>query len=153
MYDNLNRMSASPGATYTNDLSGNRLTKTVGANSATNTWDSLNRLTKYLMGNVRVTYNYRPDGLLHRKIMKGSTTSGGSGYGDFNFQEDNPTYFNRYAPLGRGRLHRCSLKRRLQNLAQSGQRWRNKRTGVARKADTLPRDVFGQFLWGLTRPA
>ena len=67
---NLNRMSASPGATYTNDLSGNRLTKTVGSVTNNYTWDSLNRLTKTTVGGGYVGNLYRPDGLLHRKIVR-----------------------------------------------------------------------------------
>ena len=89
-------MTASPGATYTNDLAGNRLTKTVGSVTNNYTWDSLNRLTKTTVGGGYVGNLYRPDGLLHRKIVKEVTTQSGSGYGDFNTFEDNPTYFYRY---------------------------------------------------------
>ena len=41
VYDNLNRMTASPGATYTNDVLGSRLSK----NSTPYAWDRLGRMT------------------------------------------------------------------------------------------------------------
>ncbi len=71
-YDNLNRMTASPGATYTNDILGNRLTKGTG----TYTWDDLNRLTANVTSGTTSNYVYRADGLrVQKESHAGSTNS------------------------------------------------------------------------------
>ncbi len=62
-YDNLNRMTASPGTTYTNDVLGNRLTKGTG----TYTWDDLNRMTTNVTSGTTSNYAYRADGMRVRK--------------------------------------------------------------------------------------
>lgn len=65
-YDNLNRMTASPGATYVHDVVGNRTYK-AGAFDEFYTWDSVNRMTSHENGsaaNYAVTsYKYRADGM------------------------------------------------------------------------------------------
>ena len=63
-YDNLNRMTASPGVSYTNDILGNRTSKTENYTSIS--WDPLNRMvgtfSDYL--GIDITLNqYRADGL------------------------------------------------------------------------------------------
>ena len=74
-YDNLNRMTASPGYTYTNDILGNRLTKTQGRDDVY-TWDILNRLKSHKQGiNPQRDYTYRADGL---RVSK-SFSTGASG--------------------------------------------------------------------------
>jgi len=66
-YDNLNRMTASPGATYTNDILGNRLTK----NTTSHTWDAVNRMTS--LGTS--TYVYRADGMRVSKNVGGAVST------------------------------------------------------------------------------
>lgn len=67
-YDNLNRMTTSPGASYENDIVGNRSSKTA-INRDNYEWDLLNRLTKFKSGqNAQYLYMYRADGL---RVQKG----------------------------------------------------------------------------------
>ena len=71
-YDNLNRMTASPGATYTNDILGNRLTK----GTTSNTWDDLNRMTANVTSGTTSNFIYRADGLrMQKENHTGSTNS------------------------------------------------------------------------------
>ena len=76
-YDNLNRMTASPGYTYSNDILGNR---TLQASTATSyacgySWDDLNRMTGLNGGGVNPpTYTYRADGLRVLKTLNTGTT-------------------------------------------------------------------------------
>ena len=76
-YDNLNRMTASPGTTYTNDILGNRLSKLNTATSATTTylWDSSNRLSAVNSGDSNPpSYVYRADGLRVSKLLASGVT-------------------------------------------------------------------------------
>ncbi len=71
-YDNLNRMTASPGATYTNDIVGNRLTK----GSTTYTWDDLSRMTANVTSGTSSNFVYRSNGLrVQKESHTGSTNS------------------------------------------------------------------------------
>jgi RHS repeat-associated protein len=78
-YDNLNRMTASPGFAYTNDVLGNRGTRYVGAQigsgiSTSHQWDMLNRMVgmhSSSSGNPASSYQYRADGL---RVLKGVGT-------------------------------------------------------------------------------
>ena len=65
--DNLNRATSIGGATCTNDVLGNRLTK--GATSYT--WDVMNRMTALNNGSSTTNYAYRADGM---RVSKSSTT-------------------------------------------------------------------------------
>jgi RHS repeat-associated protein len=70
-YDNLNRMTASPGSTYTNDVVGNRLWKDYGTGSVHKyKWDVLNRLesTAGLATGSGAAYEYRGDGMRVKKV-------------------------------------------------------------------------------------
>lgn len=67
-YDNLNRMTASPGiSSYTNDILGNRTQRQPSGSPApvpTNyQWDALNRMTYYTPGIGHDDYIYRADGM------------------------------------------------------------------------------------------
>jgi len=65
-YDNLNRMTASPGFTYDHDILGNRLLKSGGGGGSTTTmtWDDLNRMIGFKAGsNAQHVYAYRADGM------------------------------------------------------------------------------------------
>jgi RHS repeat-associated protein len=78
-YDNLNRMSASPTASYTHDAVGNRLTKVAGSVTTDYQWDAVNRMT-YLMPRDSYTgirNTYRADGMRVRKV--GGYRSDGNG--------------------------------------------------------------------------
>jgi RHS repeat-associated protein len=70
-YDNLNRMSASPGVIYTHDMVGNRTAKSVGAVETRYEWDAVNRMTKLGYPNSDYEYVYRSDGMRVRKIKNG----------------------------------------------------------------------------------
>ena len=81
-YDNLNRMTTSPGITYTNDILGNRLTKAT----MSYTWDDVNRLTGLTNGGNNVTsYRYRADGM---RVTKSVSSSGGSTEGLTRYRYD-----------------------------------------------------------------
>ena len=75
-YDNLNRMTASPGFTYTNDVLGNRTMMTPTSGTAgTYTWDCLNRMIattasspENASSTASVSYEYRADGMRVEKI-------------------------------------------------------------------------------------
>jgi hypothetical protein len=77
-YDNLNRMTASPGHVYSNDVLGNRLTK----GTTSHTWDILNRMLTHSKPTETATYAYRVDGLRVRtskvNIVNNATTPGNS---------------------------------------------------------------------------
>jgi RHS repeat-associated protein len=67
VYDNLNRMTASPGVTYTNDILGNRTSK----GTVVYGWDELNRLRTHpgtVIGQA-IVYGYRADGM---RVSKGT---------------------------------------------------------------------------------
>lgn len=66
-YDNLNRMTASPGLSYSHDILGNRISK--GATSYA--WDVLNRMT----GIGSTTYAYRADGMRVSKLSSSDSTA------------------------------------------------------------------------------
>ncbi|MFM9873509.1 MAG: hypothetical protein ACKVQS_08610, partial [Fimbriimonadaceae bacterium] len=66
-YDNLNRMSASPGVIYTHDMVGNRMAKSVNTVETRYEWDSVNRMTKIGKTSGDVNFKYRADGMRVRK--------------------------------------------------------------------------------------
>jgi RHS repeat-associated protein len=70
-------MTASPGATYTNDVLGNRLTK----GTTSHTWDILNRMLMHSKPTETATYSYRADGL-RVKSVKASVSGGTTTPGD-----------------------------------------------------------------------
>ncbi len=72
--DNLNRLTAMSTTNYTNDILGNRLTRTYSnGREATTTWDCLNRMLSYkYYTNTVTTYDYRADGMRTHKA-KAST--------------------------------------------------------------------------------
>lgn len=77
-YDNLNRMTASPGASYTNDILGNRTWKSdTQTDGSAYSWDMLNRLTQLdEVGNDPIaSYQYRADGLRVKKVTSSGTTN------------------------------------------------------------------------------
>ena len=67
--DNLNRLTAMSTTNYTNDILGNRLTRTYSnGREATTTWDCLNRMLSYkYYTNTVTTYDYRADGMRTHK--------------------------------------------------------------------------------------
>jgi RHS repeat-associated protein len=73
-YDNLNRMTASPHGSYTNDLLGNRtLWDVSGDDDPVYYWDLLNRLVKFQSSvtwpkTSYVEYQYRADGMRVKKF-------------------------------------------------------------------------------------
>ncbi len=102
-YDNLNRMTASPGVSYTNDILGNRLTKGTGAC----TWDDQNRMAGNVMSGVSSSYAYRADGLRASKNMTDSSTlfryDGPVGIEDVDRNSsDTISAVTRFGPGGRG---------------------------------------------------
>ncbi|MBA4294152.1 hypothetical protein C0431_14415 [bacterium] len=71
-YDNLNRMSGSPMASYTHDAVGNRLTKVSGGNTTSYSWDAVNRMIEAgPVSGSRNSYKYRADGMRVRKEIPG----------------------------------------------------------------------------------
>ena len=68
-----NEMTANSNASYTYDSNGNTLTKTVGSNTTSYTWDFENRLTSVTLpgSGGTVTFKYDP---LGRRIEKVSPT-------------------------------------------------------------------------------
>ena len=75
-YDNLNRMTASPGYTYTNSTTGSRLTRKVsGTTETAYTWDVLDRMTKTVQGSTTINYSYRADGLRYKKAIAGGAAT------------------------------------------------------------------------------
>ncbi|MBI5705638.1 MAG: RHS repeat-associated core domain-containing protein [Armatimonadetes bacterium] len=67
-YDNLNRMTASPGySSYTNDILGNRTARQGSGwpspTPTSYTWDALNRMTYFSSGVGHDDYIYRADGM------------------------------------------------------------------------------------------
>ena len=69
-----NEMTASPTATYAYDYNGNTLTKVVGSNTTSYTWDFENRLTSVTLPNNggTVSFKYDPFG---RRIYKSSSSA------------------------------------------------------------------------------
>jgi RHS repeat-associated protein len=69
-----NELTANSNASYTYDSNGNTLTKTVGSNTISYTWDYENRLTNVTLPGTggTVTFNYDPFG---RRIKKSSSTT------------------------------------------------------------------------------
>ncbi|MCH7995036.1 MAG: hypothetical protein IIB57_11415, partial [Planctomycetes bacterium] len=72
-YDDLNRMTASPGATYFNDILGNRLGRTASGMSTGYGWDDVGRMTTYrpdiaLNSSYYYGYRYRADGMRVEKV-------------------------------------------------------------------------------------
>jgi RHS repeat-associated protein len=102
-YDALNRMTASPGTTYSHDIVGNRLQSVTPAGMSTVTstyeWDALNRLTNLVRADSMIVdatdaaYTYRADGLRTSKIVDytGALEEPNSGFYDFNYFVNNAT--------------------------------------------------------------
>src|SRR5580700_2557613 len=69
-----NELTATSNASYTYDSNGNTLTKTVGSNTISYTWDYENRLTNVTLpnGGGTVTFKYDP---LGRRIEKSSSAA------------------------------------------------------------------------------
>jgi RHS repeat-associated protein len=72
-YDNLNRMSASPFGTYTNDILGNRTQFNTSGDDPTYKWDELNRMVEFKSAvtwpkSSYVQYQYRADGMRVKKF-------------------------------------------------------------------------------------
>ena len=72
-YDNLNRMTVSPGATYSHDILGNRTARTMSGTGTSYGWDDLNRMTTFrpdisLSNSYYYAYQYRADGLRTMKV-------------------------------------------------------------------------------------
>lgn len=99
--DNLNRATTLGGVAVTNDILGNRLTKS----GVTYGWDCLNRLTG-LSGSVTSTYQYRADGMRVAKATGGVTTryryDGQMGMEDFETPSSGSTTVSRYGLGARG---------------------------------------------------
>ena len=99
VYDNLNRMTNSPGSqTYTHDAVGNRTISLI--NSTTYTWDEFNQLD-YLADEWSETmYDYLPGGLRCTKIQADVGEyliyPGGSGFYDQEYFQNLPTTRYRY---------------------------------------------------------
>jgi RHS repeat-associated protein len=91
-YDYLNRMSASPGVSYTNDILGNRTfaDKTGTVNDVTYTWDALNRLITYDKNGGARHYAYRADGMRVSKIR------GSGGQEDTTYRYDGQMLMEEY---------------------------------------------------------
>lgn len=100
-YDNLNRMTASPGYSYTNDLSGNRLGK---GSTVDYDWDVLNRMTSYSDSNGSTDYAYRADGM--RVVKDGASLTRFRYDGQMGFEDEetasSSTSVTRYGIGARG---------------------------------------------------
>jgi RHS repeat-associated protein len=72
-YDSLNRMTARSTISYTNDVLGNRTSRTYNGVTVTYAWDVLNRMTQHtLTSGAVVSYEYRADGMRTRKLAVGT---------------------------------------------------------------------------------
>jgi RHS repeat-associated protein len=69
-----NEMTANSNASYTYDSNGNTLTKTVGSNTTSYTWDYENRLTSVTLPGTGGTVSFKYDPL-GRRIEKSSTAT------------------------------------------------------------------------------
>jgi|CXWL01.1.fsa_nt_gi RHS repeat-associated protein len=105
-YDNLNRMSASPGLTYYNDVVGNRTSRNYqpGAGTQPNSnarlyqWDVLNRMTATAGTSSGYRNVYRADGMRMQKIddislnwVENPNQEDGSGFYDPIYSTNKPT--------------------------------------------------------------
>jgi len=105
-YDHLNRMTASPGATYTNDILGNRTWKNQNASGAVrHIWDDAGRMRKMAGPTDGATYTYRADGMRIKKVtglqlawieVEDEEAGGTSGFYDEIQNVNYPTYRYRY---------------------------------------------------------
>ncbi|MBX7131506.1 MAG: RHS repeat-associated core domain-containing protein [Fimbriimonadaceae bacterium] len=101
-YDNLNRMTASPGATYSNDILGNRTYRNPESSGARQyVWDDAGRLLKSAEATKGATYMYRADGMRIKKVtglqllwIEDEETA--SGYYDEEQDANLPTWRYRY---------------------------------------------------------
>src|SRR2546426_3218784 len=89
-YNTSNELTSTPNATYTYDNNGNTLTKVVGSNTTSYTWDFENRLSSVTLPGTggMVSFKYHP---FRRRIYK-SSSSGTSIYaydGDNLIEETN----------------------------------------------------------------
>jgi RHS repeat-associated protein len=82
-YDNLNRMTASPYGTYTNDLLGNRTGLDTSGDDPEYSWDELNRMVAYFPDGDpgdETRYAYRADGMRVHKAEAYSTHNANTDY-------------------------------------------------------------------------
>ena len=97
-YDNLNRITASPGYSYLHDILGNRTWRNFGSSGVQRyQWDALNRATSIVGEAYGARYVYRADGMRVEKV-EGLTISWVppgeeevSGHYDENLAENLPT--------------------------------------------------------------
>ncbi|KXK15168.1 MAG: hypothetical protein UZ18_ATM001001618 [Armatimonadetes bacterium OLB18] len=97
-YDNLNRITASPGYSYLHDILGNRTWRNFGSSGVQRyQWDALNRATSIVGEAYGARYVYRADGMRVEKV-EGLTLSWVppgeeevSGHYDENLAENLPT--------------------------------------------------------------
>lgn len=106
-YDNLNRMTAAPGATYTNDILGNRTNRNQWAQNMSMSWDCLNRLTDVADSDVAVPwhvyYQYRADGMRVYESIDAGTYHRYDGQMQFeDAQVQGPRAVTRYGLGARG---------------------------------------------------
>ncbi|MBL1148903.1 MAG: hypothetical protein HND42_01660 [Armatimonadetes bacterium] len=97
-YDSLNRMSASPGYVYQNDILGNRTWRNFGLPGVQRyVWDEVNRAQSICGETVGARYEYRADGLRVKKVADLTITwnpgdeNQGSGFYDENLSVNKPT--------------------------------------------------------------
>ncbi|MBX7134468.1 MAG: RHS repeat-associated core domain-containing protein [Fimbriimonadaceae bacterium] len=101
-YNNLNMMTASPGATYANDMLGNRTDRNPESSGARQyVWDDAGRLLKSADSTKGATYMYRADGMRIKKVtglqlIWIEDEESASGYYDEEQDANNPTYRYRY---------------------------------------------------------
>lgn len=97
-YDSLNRMSASPGYVYQNDILGNRTWRNFGLTGVQRyVWDDVNRAQSICGETVGARYEYRADGMRVKKVADLTITwnpgdeNQGSGFYDENLSVNKPT--------------------------------------------------------------
>ncbi|MBV6502721.1 MAG: hypothetical protein AKCLJLPJ_00773 [Fimbriimonadales bacterium] len=97
-YDSLNRMSASPGYVYQNDILGNRTWRNFGLPGVQRyVWDEVNRAQSICGETVGARYEYRADGMRVKKVADLTITwnpgdeNQGSGFYDENLSVNKPT--------------------------------------------------------------
>ncbi|MBL1148909.1 MAG: RHS repeat-associated core domain-containing protein [Armatimonadetes bacterium] len=97
-FDSLNRMSASPGYVYQNDILGNRTWRNFGLPGVQRyVWDEVNRAQSICGETVGARYEYRADGLRVKKVADLTITwnpgdeNQGSGFYDENLSVNKPT--------------------------------------------------------------
>lgn len=136
MYDNLNRMTASPNAVYENDLLGNRTwrnrTTQGGLPAQRLKWDIAGRLQSACGPSAGAKYEYRADGMRTKKV-EGLTLAWhwddeeqSSGFWDENWNINKPTtryWYDGQMPIEED-SKRKDLRSRVRSLPWTGEdRW------------------------------